>query len=76
MNKILKQFHALFGIFMVFFYLGIGIFLLFFTEKYFNIDKAIRIIIGSTFLFLGTYRIYVTYNQIVEAFFTKDQEQE
>jgi hypothetical protein len=76
MNKILKQFHALFGIFMVFFYLGIGIFLLFFTEKYFNIDKAIRVIMGSTFLFYGTYRIYVTYNQIVEAFFTKDQEQE
>ena len=61
---------------MVFFYLGIGIFLLFFTEKYFNIDKAIRVIMGSTFLFYGIYRIYVTYNQIVEAFFTKDQEQE
>lgn len=76
MNKILKQFHALFGIFMVFFYLGIGIFLLFFTEKLFNIDKAIRVILGSTFLFYGTYRIYVTYKQIVEAFFTKDQEQE
>ncbi len=76
MNRILKQFHALFGIFMVFFYLGIGIFLLFFTEKYFNIDKAIRVIMGSTFLFYGIYRIYVTYNQIVEAFFTKDQEQE
>jgi hypothetical protein len=76
MNKILKQFHALFGIFMVFFYLGIGIFLLFFTEKYFNIDKAIRVIMGSTFLFYGIYRIFVTYKQIVEAFFTKDLEQE
>ncbi|MCX6329064.1 MAG: hypothetical protein NTZ85_06050, partial [Bacteroidia bacterium] len=67
---------ALFGIFMVFFYLGIGIFLLFFTEKYFNIDKAIRVIMGSTFLFYGIYRIFVTYKQIVEAFFTKDLEQE
>lgn len=72
-NKILQQFHAVFGIFMVMFYIGVGIFLLFYA-KMFNIDKAMRVIIGSTFIFYGVYRIYVTYKQIKEAFFTKDDE--
>jgi len=72
-NKILQQFHAVFGIFMVVFYVGVGIFLLFFA-KMFTIDKAIRVIIGSTFIFYGAYRIYVTYKQIKEAFFTKDDD--
>jgi hypothetical protein len=70
-NKILQQFHAMFGIFMVMFYLGVGIFFLFFDTKMFNINKAMRGIIGITFLFYGSYRVYVTYKQIVEAFFTK-----
>lgn len=72
-NNILKQFHAVFGIFMVVFYIGVGIFLLFFA-KMFTIDKAIRVIIGSTFIFYGAYRMYVTYKQIKEAFFTKDDD--
>ncbi|MCU0472453.1 MAG: hypothetical protein MUC93_03660 [Bacteroidales bacterium] len=72
-NKILQQFHAVFGIFMVMFYLGVGIFLLFFSQM-FNIDKAIRVIIGSTFVFYGVYRFYVTYKQIKEAFFAQEEE--
>jgi len=75
-NKILQQFHAMFGIFMVVFYLGIGIFLLFFASKMFNIDKAIRVIMGSTFLLYGLYRIYVTSKQIVKAFSQKDKNKE
>ena len=75
-NKILQQFHAMFGIFMVVFYLGIGIFLLFFASKMFNIDKAIRVIMGSTFLLYGLYRIYVTSKQIVKAFSRKDKNKE
>lgn len=74
-NKILQQFHAIFGIFMVIFYLGAGIFLIYFAKNY-NIDKAIRGIIGSTFIFYGLYRIYVTYKQIQELFFTKDEDQD
>lgn len=72
-NKILQQFYAVFGIFMVMFYLGAGIFLLFYA-KMFEIDKAIRGIIGSTFIFYGLYRIYVTFKQIKLAFFTKDED--
>ena len=73
-NKILQQFHAIFGVFMVIFYLGAGIFLLFFADKIFRIDKAIRGLMGATFLFYGLYRIYVTYKHIVAAFFTDDKD--
>ena len=72
-NRILQQFHAMFGIFMVMFYIGVGIFLLFFADM-FNIDKAIRGIIGSTFMLYGIYRIFVTYKQIVNAFIKKDDD--
>jgi hypothetical protein len=65
----------MFGIFMVMFYLGVGIFLLFFA-KMFIIDRALKVIIGSTFLLYGIYRITVTYKQMSEAFFTKDDEEE
>jgi len=78
-NKILQQFHAMFGVFMVIFYLGVGIFMLFFADRYFRIEgeyKAILVIMGVTFLLYGTYRIFVTYKQIVEAFFRKDKDQE
>jgi len=74
-NRMLQQFYAMFGIFMVMFYLGVGIALLFFL-KMFNIDQALRVIIGSTFLLLGIYRITVTYRQIKQFFFTKENEEE
>ncbi len=74
-NKILQQFNAVFGIFMVIFYLGMGVFLLFFAQKIFNIDKALRSILGGTFLLYGTYRIFVMIRQISDAFSSnKDEE--
>lgn len=74
-NKILQQFNAVFGIFMVIFYLGMGIFLLFFAQRIFDIDKALRSILGGTFLLYGTYRIFATIRQISEAFSSsKDEE--
>jgi len=75
-NRIMQQFHAMFGIFMVAFYIGIGVFMLFYADRMFVIDKAIRVIMGSTFLFFGIYRIFVSYKQIREAFFKKDNEEE
>ena len=75
-TRIMQQFHAMFGIFMVVFYIGIGIFMLFYADRMFVIDKAIRVIMGSTFLFFGIYRIFVSYKQIREAFFTKDIDEE
>jgi cytochrome c biogenesis protein CcdA len=74
-NRILRQMGAIFSVFMVFFYLGIGIYLAFFFEKTY-LDKALRVIVGSTFIFYGLYRAYRTYLQIVEAFFTDDKNAE
>lgn len=74
-NRILQQFHAVFGIFMVFFYLGVGIFLLFYSDM-FKIDKAIRVIMGSTFLLYGVFRVYKTYVSIVDLFVNKDKNQD
>lgn len=78
-DKISQQFHALFGIFMVIFYLGVGIFVLFFADKVFIIEgeyKAVLGIMGVTFLLYGSYRIFATYKQIVKAFFSEDKDQE
>jgi len=75
-NRFSKQFHAIFGIFMVCFYLGIGIFLLFFADRYFVIDKALRGIVGVPFILYGLYRIYRTYIQLVEAFSPEKEEDE
>ncbi len=60
---------------MVVFYIGTGLFLLFYVDRtVFRIDKAMRVILGSAFLFFGIYRIFVSYKQIREAFFRKDKE--
>lgn len=75
-NRIFQQVQAMFGIFMVVFYLAVGIFLLFFAKNMFNIDRAIRGIIGGTLIFYGIYRIFTTYKQISEAFFNKNRNDE
>ncbi|NLN31283.1 MAG: hypothetical protein GX158_08665 [Bacteroidales bacterium] len=72
-NKILQQIYAMFGIFMVMFYLGGGIFFLFFADRLLNMNKAILGILGGTFLLYGVYRVFVTYKQIADAFFSKDE---
>jgi hypothetical protein len=74
-NRMLQQFHAMFGVFMVIFYLFAGIFLLFYADRMFVIDKALRVIIGSTFLIYGLYRVYTTYKLIVKVFFTPDDDE-
>jgi Na+/phosphate symporter len=72
-NKLMQQITAIFSIFMVFFYLGAGVFLLFFFKNSY-IDKSVLVIMGATFLFYGLYRTYRAYLKIVEVFFTKDGE--
>ena len=74
-NKLMQQVIAIFSIFMVFFYLGVGSFLIFYSGLNY-LDKAVRVIMGSTFLFYGLYRAYRTYIKIVELFFTKDEDQD
>jgi NAD kinase len=75
-NRILQQIYAIFGIFMVMFYIGGGIFFLFFADRYFNLNKALFGIMGGSFLLYGIYRIFVSYKQLVDAFFTKNEDEE
>jgi len=70
-NKISQQIHAVFGLLMVFFYLGSGIFFLFFASG-FNIDKAISGILGVVFTLYGVFRIYMTWKQFKTAFLDKE----
>jgi Na+/phosphate symporter len=60
---------------MVLFYLGVGYYFVFLSNLSY-LDKAVRVIIGSAFIFYGLYRAYSTYVKIVEVFFTKDSDDE
>ena len=74
-NRLMQQVTAIFSIFMVLFYLGVGWYFVFYSNLSY-LDKAIRVIMGSTFIFYGLYRAYRAYVKIVEVFFTKDKDNE
>jgi hypothetical protein len=40
------------------------------------VDKPVRVMIGSAFIFYGLYRAYRAYVRIVEVFFTKDEDED
>lgn len=74
-NKIMKQMTAIFGLFMVFFYLGVGIFLIFFFNAEQSIlGKPVFIIFGVFCIFYGLYRAYTTYVSIVKLFFRHEDD--
>jgi cytochrome c biogenesis protein CcdA len=74
-NRLMQQVTAIFSIFMVFFYVGVGAYLIFYTN-FSYLDKSVRVIIGSAFMFYGLYRAYRAYVKIVEVFFTKEDDDE
>jgi hypothetical protein len=74
-NRLMQQVTAIFSIFMVFFYLGVGIYFVFFSDTSY-LDKSVRVIMGSTFLFYGAYRAYRAYVKIMEAFFSGNKNRE
>jgi hypothetical protein len=74
-NRMLQQVTTIFSTFMVFFYLGVGTYLIFFSD-FSYIDKPVRVIMGSAFLFYGLYRAYRAYVKIVEVFFTRNKNDE
>jgi len=71
----MQQVMAIFSIFMVFFYIGIGVYLVFFPN-FSYLDKSVLILFGSAFFFYGLYRAYRAYVKIVEVFFTKEDDEE
>jgi len=70
-NKLLQQMTAIFSVFMVFFYLGVGFYMLFFL-KFSTVQRPVLVIMGSTFIFYGVYRSYRAFVKIREVFFTND----
>jgi hypothetical protein len=73
-NRLMQQVVAIFSIFMVVFYIGVGIFLIFYSGLSY-LDKAVRMIMGITFLFYGLFRAYRSYIKIVEVFFTDTKDE-
>ena len=69
----MQQVMVIFSVFMVFFYLIAGIYLLFFFESG-NFNRPVIVIMGVTFIFYGLYRTFRAYQKIVEVFFTKDSD--
>jgi len=70
-NRIMRQVTAIFSIFLVVLYLGAGIFFVFYSDRSY-LDKPVRVIAGISFIFYGLYRAYRTYVNIVEVFFTRN----
>ena len=69
-NKIMEQIGAIFGIFMTFFYVGVGIYFII-SPIFESFDKVLLNIVGGTFIFYGLYRGFRTFMKIREAFFPK-----
>jgi len=74
-NIVVKQMQAIMRFLMSLFYVGAGIFLLFFADN-FQIDKALRNIVGGAFLFYGIYRIYTSFVTLFKLFFRKDEDED
>jgi hypothetical protein len=74
-NRLMQQVTTIFSTFMVVFYIGVGVFLIFYSN-FSYLDKSVRVIIGSSFIFYGLYRAYGAYVKIVEVFFTKEGDDE
>jgi len=64
---------AIFGTVMVFFYLGLAVFLL--TTDLFEIDRALRIVLSVPLFIYALYRFFVSYEKIRESFFSKDEDE-
>jgi cytochrome c biogenesis protein CcdA len=64
---------TIFGGLMVFFYIGLGLFLIF-SDLFDNYNKVMRVIFGSTLIFYGIARAFRTYEKVKEHFFSNDDE--
>ena len=72
-SRLIQQVTAIFSIFMVFFYLGVGIYLIWFADSIL-IDRAVKVLLGSAFLLYGIFRALRAWEKINEAYFIKDED--
>lgn len=71
-NRLMQQVGTIFGAFMTFFYIGVGLYLM--LSPNLPVDKFLRNLVGTTFIIYGIYRAYRTYVMIVKVFFSGDDE--
>jgi Na+/phosphate symporter len=74
-DRLMQQVIAVFSVFMVFFYLGAGWYFIFYFDMSI-LNKSVRVLFGSAFIFYGLYRAYRAYIKIVQVFFTKEDDDE
>jgi cytochrome c biogenesis protein CcdA len=72
-KNLYEQVMVIFGGVMVFFYIGLGIFIIF---SHLLDQKPIRYILGSVMFLLGIQRAVTTYEKVKEVFFTQDNSNE
>jgi hypothetical protein len=73
-NRIMQQVSAIFGIFMVLFYITAGIYLIFFFES--TLNSALIGFFGSVLILYGIFRGYTTVNNIVRLFSRRGNSEE
>jgi Ca2+/Na+ antiporter len=69
-KKLTERMLAIFGATMVFFYIGLGIFII--ISPQLNIDKSLRIIFAVPLMLYGVYRAFASYRKFKESFFSDD----
>ena len=73
-NRMMQQMWAIIGAFMTLFYLGVGMY--FMTASYLNVEKFLRVLVGSTFVVYGIYRGFTTWSKVKEAFFSNGENED
>lgn len=69
----MDQVTAVFGLFMTFFYAGVGAYLLISRDLYY-IDKYLRNIVGGAFILFGIYRGFRTVVKLRDLYFSGREE--
>ena len=64
---------TIFGTLMVFFYFGLGYYVVF-SPNLDHVDKAFRVIIGAPLFVYAVYRIFVSYSKIRDNFFSNGED--
>jgi hypothetical protein len=71
-KKLTERMLAIFGATMVFFYIGLGIFII--ISPQLNIEKPMRYIFAVPLLLYGIYRAFTSYQKIRDSFFDVEEE--
>ena len=73
-SRMMEQISAIFGVFMTAFYIGIGLYVA--LTDTLMLDKAVKVIFGSAFVFYGIYRGFRSFQKVRAAFFRRDRDEE